>query len=352
MSKSKGNVVNPLDMIDKYGVDALRFWMYSVNQPGDSKNFDEKTVDEVVKKVFNLLLNVVSFYELYSESRRGNSRPKSKNVLDKWILLYLDDLVLKITNSLDSYDVFTPARLIRDFIADLSQWYVRRSRDRFKGDDEEDRMDAADTLGFVLERLSIVMAPFMPFLAEHLYQKLRNKNDKESVHLLTWPEVDTRKVGDVLPLSLMNEVRRVVSVGLEARSKSGIKVRQPLLSLTIKSEILLGANEYVDLIKDEVNVKNISFDKSISEEVLLNTEITEELKKEGDARELIRSIQEKRKEKGLSPKDIISINISLTDWCKDVVAVFREEIIKTCGISELNILDLKEGEELWFSVEI
>ncbi len=352
MSKSKGNVVSPLDMIDKYGVDALRFWMYSVNQPGDSKNFDEKTVDEVVKKVFNLLLNVLSFYELYAESRTDNSRPESKNVLDQWILLYLDDLVLKITNSLDSYDVFTPARLIRDFIAELSQWYVRRSRDRFKGEDEEDRINATNTLGFILERLSVVMAPFMPFLAEHLYQKLRSSNAPESIHLVSWPEVDTRRVGEVLPLSLMREVRRVVSLGLEARAKSGIKVRQPLPNLTIKSEMLSGADEYTALIGDEVNVKNISFDKNIPEEVVLETEITEELKKEGEARELIRTIQEKRKEKNLSPKDLVELRLSLTPWGKDVLGIFKEEIMKTCGISNLVLAELPEESSSWFSVEI
>ncbi len=351
MSKSKGNVVNPWEMIDKYGVDALRFWMYSVNQPGDSKNFDERTVDEVVKKVFNLLLNVRSFYELYAENRTEFSRSDSSNVLDQWILFYLDDVTLKVTNSLDSFDIFTAARLIRDFIADLSQWYVRRSRDRFKGDDSEDRKNATNTLGFVLERLSLVLAPFMPFLAEDLYQKLRMAESPVSVHLVSWPEVDTSSVGEVIPLSFMKEVRRLVSLGLEARARAGIKVRQPLSTLKIKSDILRGADEYIFLIKEEVNVKDVIFDSDLSEEVFLQTEITEELKKEGGARELIRTIQEKRKEKGLFPKDLIVVSVFVNEWGRDVVVSFKGEIVKTCGISDLKVVPSSEADESWFSVE-
>ena len=128
MSKSLGNVVNPHEMIDKYGADALRFWMYSVNQPGEPKNFDEKTVDEMVKKVFNLASNVLAFYQLYASSLQTTNYklPTSPHVLDKWILARLNQLIGEVTNGLEAYQLLEPTRAIRDFIADLSQWYLRR----------------------------------------------------------------------------------------------------------------------------------------------------------------------------------------------------------------------------------
>ena len=135
MSKSLGNVINPWDMMDKYGADALRFWMYSVNQPGDSKNFDEKTVDEIVKKVFNLVSNVTTFYKTYESECKVQStkyKVESQNVLDIWILSRLNQLVANVTKNMDAYVFLEPTREIKDFIADLSQWYLRRSRDRFK----------------------------------------------------------------------------------------------------------------------------------------------------------------------------------------------------------------------------
>ncbi|MFH0804315.1 MAG: class I tRNA ligase family protein, partial [Candidatus Zambryskibacteria bacterium] len=141
MSKSLGNIVDPWLMMDKYGVDALRMWMYTVNQPGDSKNFDERTVDEVVKKMFNLVLNVLSFFDLYKDP---NIKPhnESEHILDKWIIARLNKLIKKGGESLDDFNVFEAARDIRNFVNDLSTWYIRRSRDRFKSEDLNDKENA------------------------------------------------------------------------------------------------------------------------------------------------------------------------------------------------------------------
>jgi isoleucyl-tRNA synthetase len=354
MSKSKGNTVNPWELMDRYGVDALRYFMYTVNQPGESKNFDERSVDDVIKKVFNLLLNTHKFYELYAPHRSNHTRPQSKNVLDIWILALFDKTAKDMTDYMDEYKVLEAARLIREFIADLSQWYLRRSRDRFKDDQNgEDRQMATDTLGFVLEQLSLVMAPFMPFVSEDLYQKLRSDSAEESVHLGAWPSVEGSETG-VEALQFMEEVRRLVSFGLEARARAGIKVRQPLGRLTLKSTLLKGKVEYLTLIEDEVNVKEISFDESQGEEVVLDTIMTEELKQEGEVRELIRTIQEMRKEKGLSPDDKISLTLKLTPWGKQTVVIWEKEIKKVCGIETLTIEDLAlEGEgEGWFKAEL
>src|ERR1035437_6416969 len=347
MSKSKGNTVNPFVMIDKYGVDALRFWMYTVNQPGESKNFDEKTVDEIIKKVFNLLLNVVNFYELYADEGVTDGRPKSENVLDQWMLAYLDEATLHMTRYLEDYKVLEAGRLIKDFVADLSQWYVRRSRDRFKeSNGVPDKKMAQENLRYVLVEFSKLIAPFMPFLAEDIYQRLKTKDSKESVHLESWPEVTAEHVGDVVAIKHMNEVRRLTTLALEARAKSGIKVRQPLTSITIKGDSLVGLSGYTDILADEVNVKKIVFDEKIESEVTLDTEITDELKLEGAARELMRAI----KERGLSSDDKVSIIIKVNKWGKKVVDAFKKEIIATCSLTDIAIEGKLLDGDVWFEI--
>ena len=349
MSKSVGNVINPWEMINQFGVDPLRFWMYTRNQPGESKDFDPKTVDEVVKKVFNLVLNVMKFYEPYVHERVVLSNV-STHVLDQWILTLLDDVVFRMTAYLDDFKILEAARLIRDFIGDLSQWYLRRSRDRFKSDNEGDRQMAINTLGFVLERLSIVIAPFMPFLAEDLYQKLRTSTSQESVHLELWPETPIKSAGQILTLSSMDSVRKLVTLGLEARAKLGIKVRQPLALLTIKDSTLQGFDPYLQVLMDEVNVKSIAFNESLDSEVVLDGDISEELKREGEARELVRAIQDMRKEKSLSPLDRITIHLSVTSWGKLVITEWEGDIKKTCSIDEIILLDLPDNTSEWFQV--
>ncbi len=349
MSKSIGNVVDPWIMMDKYGADALRFWMYSVNQPGDSKNFDEKTVDEIIKKVFNLAANVASFYRMYAGERARiwelEVGRESQNILDRWIIARLNQLVANVTVNLDDFVLLEPTRAIRDFIADLSQWYLRRSRDRFKEDDSgalksadlpagrHGKQAALATTKYVLLTLAKVMAPFTPFFAEELY--LDVGGEKESVHLEDWPtggKVDSRLLKD------MESVRTLSSKGLEARMAAKLNVRQPLSKLSVnKSFTGTLSGELIDLIKDEVNVKGVVFNASIEKEVELDTSITAALKEEGDLRELLRKIQDLRKEKGLNVGDKTSLIVpaelkSLTD--KYVV-----EIKKATSLTGIEIGD-------------
>ncbi|TSC70503.1 MAG: isoleucyl-tRNA synthetase [Parcubacteria group bacterium Gr01-1014_46] len=345
MSKSLGNILDPWTVMDKYGVDALRLWMYTVNSPGDSKNFDEKTVDEIVKKVFNPLLNIVAFYELYKD---GTISPhnKSQNVLDKWILSRLNELVANGTKSLEKYQVFESARPIRDFVNDFSTWYVRRSRDRFKSDNTEEKKEALATTSFVLLELAKYMAPFTPFFAEEVYQKMRTSDMKESVHLENWSEcgeIDSELIEN------MEKVRETVTSALELRQKSGHKVRQPLASLQVPIEF---SKELLDIIADEVNVKEVK----VGEKILLDTNLTDGLVKEGVARDIIRAIQDARKTEKLSPSDAIKI-VMCTD--KDGVVNEYLEMIKTptgvTGISyskdkQMYPVDLGSGETT-FSIQ-
>jgi isoleucyl-tRNA synthetase len=345
MSKSLGNVVNPWEMMDKYGVDTLRYFMYSVNQPGESKNFDERTVVEVQRKIFNLLENVHKFYELYENKQltTDNSQPESKNILDQWILSRLNELIDSVTKNLDGFKITESTRAIRDFIDDLSTWYLRRSRDRFKGEAETDKKSALLTTHHVLMTLARILAPFSPFYAENLFQKLKSSADPESVHLDSWP--DKGEIHSHI-LENMRIVREVVTAGLEARQGAGIKVRQPLNQLTIKNYELKEKQEYIELIKDELNVKNVVFDEKISDPVGLDTQVTPELKDEGNFRELLRAIQDLRKKQGLTPSDSISLRVEADEVGSNLIGKFESDLKKSALIKELKFAAVPEGHEI------
>ncbi|MBU4482071.1 isoleucine--tRNA ligase, partial [Patescibacteria group bacterium] len=295
MSKHIGNVIDPWEMMDKYGADSVRWYLYTINHPGDPKKFDEQALKET-GRVFMTLLNVVKFYKMFVENREFTQidtrvyANNINNILDKWILAKLNLLINDVTKSLDVYDIFSSARKIEDFITELSVWYIRRSRGRFKGEDEQDKNQAIFTLGKVLFELTKLLAPFTPFIAEHIYQELGKecKSLKESVHLEDWPKVKPEFL-DQKVIDYMEVTRKVVELALAKRAEAGIKVRQPLLELRIMNYEL--SQEYLDLIKDEVNVKNIICEKGTGDlSVELNTELNTELIQEGLLRELTRAI--------------------------------------------------------------
>lgn len=331
MSKSLGNIVDPWTMMEKYGVDTLRLWMYSVNQPGESKNFDEKTVAELHSKVFGLYYNVLSFYELYRDTKLENVNRadiKSDNVLDQWILAQLDVLVNTTTINMDNYKLLEPVRAMRAFMDDLSTWYLRRSRERIKDGEE----NAKQTLYVVLKTLAQIMAPFAPFTAEDVWQKLKTDADVESVHLSVWPENADTEGGEKI-LSDMQQVRDVVTLGLQQRQKAGIPVRQPLSKITVK--VLKFEDSYIEILKDELNVKSVSFDDLMETEVFLDTEINAELKKEGQYRELVRAVQDLRKKTGLMPADVVTLFVQCGDVEKDIINTWLSEFQKTTGVKDV-----------------
>jgi isoleucyl-tRNA synthetase len=343
MSKSKGNVVNPWQIVEKYGADATRWYFYTVNQPGDAKLFSERDVDQALKKFILTFWNSFVFFETYRKKTK-NQKPKTKNVLDRWIISRLNKLVLEVTEKLDKYDVTGAARAIENFvIEDLSLWYIRRSRRRFHPVVEQSSLrgrktrkdfeEASATLGFVLLTLSKLTAPFIPFLSEEIHQCSTSKVE-HSVHLEDWPKVNKKLIDKNLEKK-MERVRGIVASALAERAKVSIKVRQPLSKLKIKNEKLKINDELINLIKDEVNVREVVFDPKIEGEVELDTEITPELKEEGIVREIIRNIQEMRKQAGLKPQDKILVKYFGDPEINRILAKNKNFILKEAKIKSL-----------------
>jgi isoleucyl-tRNA synthetase len=313
MSKSKGNVVDPWLMIERYGADAVRWYMYTVNHPGDPKRFDEADLDRVTKQFFLILQNVAVFWKTYAseaspESASGGKLHASRftlhatHVLDRWILARGNELIKIVTTNLEEYEATDAARPIGEFVTDLSTWYVRRSRERFKGDDAEDRAAAGKTLRHTLTTLARLLAPFTPFFAEELYRAMGEGG--ESVHLADWPEVEKRAIDEDL-LKEMTVVRTLASMALEKRAAASIPVRQALLKLTVKTREKLSP-ELLALLRDEVNVREVvGEEREGSPDVSLDTTITPELRREGLAREVARQVNALRKLAGLTIADKI-----------------------------------------------
>ncbi|MDO8667725.1 MAG: isoleucine--tRNA ligase [bacterium] len=320
MSKRLKNYPDPMVVMNKYGADALRYYLCaSPVMKADNINFSEKDLSEQTR-FLNILLNVLSFYKMFAPSAAIENLEKKDlvNVLDKWITSRLEQTKEAITEKMNNYDLHA-VREIPIFINDLSTWYVRRSRDRFKGDasagsaQATDKMRALKTLRRILLDLARIMAPFMPFMAEHIHQEL-GAETAESVHLETWPEVKKDWLDEKV-LAEMETVRKIVELGLAKRDEAGIKVRQVLSELRIKNYEL--RKEYEELLKDELNVKNVTAKKGEGEiSVELDTVLTDDLKLDGLKREIVRLVNNMRKQAGLTIKDKIVLN-----WQSDSVLV-------------------------------
>lgn len=321
MSKKLNNYPDPNIIFDKYGADALRaFLLASPVMQAENMNFSEKGVEEALRKNVMLLWNVYSFYEIY-QGVRTTEGTNSSNVLDFWINARLNQLIETVTKGMKEYNLQRAMRPITEFIDDLSTWYLRRSRDRFK-EEGKDKEAALATMKSVLLNLSKVMAPFMPFVAESLWQEINgfNFSDKtKSVHLENWPETRTTEDTDNT-LVKMRTVRQFVEAGLAKRDENKIKIRQPLSVFIIRTKgtdyiAIKNDERYLSLIKDELNIKKVVFEELETEglEFELNTILTPELEREGMKREIVRLINNLRKEQGLTIADRILIQWSSED---------------------------------------
>ncbi|OGN09532.1 MAG: hypothetical protein A3C61_02545 [Candidatus Yanofskybacteria bacterium RIFCSPHIGHO2_02_FULL_39_10] len=379
MSKSKGNVISPFEVMEKVGADSARWYFYTVNTPGEYKNFSPKDAEAKLKSFIFILENCVRFYELYftenpkSEILNSKQSPKIQNpksetisnfniltlnLLDRWVLSKFNGLVAGVSDGMDNYDPTSASRAIEKFVVeDLSQWWLRRSRKR---------KEALGVLRLLLIELSKIIAPFTPFIAEDIYHRLSRLTSRHSetgqsrirdsqsesghdisVHLTEWPVVNKKLINKKLEEE-MDDVRNIVTAGLAIRKEKQIKVRQPLRLATI-TRLSKFKPDLEELIKEELNVKNIAYNKpqkaSLAEgekrdvPVILDIELDPALISEGYARELIRQIQDMRKEAGYRLDDKIrgqwhsddkELFSAISHWSDEVKkeALFKEFVAR------------------------
>lgn len=370
MSKRLKNYPDPADIFEQYGADAMRYYLFaSPVLMAENLNFSETGVRDSLRKIIMILWNIYKFYAMYEKEADNKSSECSlsecENILDKWILARLNILIKEVTGSMNSYNIPKAVRPIDGFINDFSTWYIRRSRDRFKSENEADKKLAVNITRYVLIQLSKVMAPFMPFMAETIWQKVTGydfKDENKSVHLADWPlSDDPMENEDIKLLAEMEEARKIVELGLKARDSAGIKVRQMLNQLKIRNyEFPSSAkasedkrDEYKNLIKDELNVKEVVAEKGKSElAVELDTVLTDDLKLEGIKREIVRLVNNLRKNAGLTIKDKIVLSWqSDSKMVKKVFSEMAEEFKKDVLCDEI-IEEDAVGEEVKVNGEI
>ena len=321
MHKSKGNAIEFNEGADKIGVDVMR-WMYAIQNPSSNMLFGYRKADETRRRFYLILWNVYSFFVTYAnidgwETTSKTRQVTSSNVLDKWILSKLNGLIRNVTKSLSEFDAQSASLEIENFIiGDLSTWYLRRSRDRFgySAIDDNDKNAAYQTLYSVLENLSRILASFTPFIAEEIYQNL---TAEESVHLSDFPTPNQKLIDQNLEEEMIL-ARNIVELAHSQRKESQIKVRQPLAKLTYSGKQL--SKDVEKVISFEVNVKEVVFKKD--SKLVLDTKLTDKLKSEGEARELIRQIQQHRKEAGCELSE--KVQLIAPSWPKE----FEKEILR------------------------
>jgi len=444
MSKSKGNVVDPFEVLASQGADATRWHFYTASAPWLPTRFSIDDVAEAQRKFLSTLWNVYSFYVLYADLDKFNPLEykdfKSENVMDKWILSKLNTLIKTVEKNLDEYQITPAALAIEKFTDELSNWYVRRNRARFWSSElTDDKIGAYVTLYRVLTTLVKVTSPFVPFISEEIYQNLVVNLDKdaiESVHLCSWPKANETAIDKNLEKE-MDLAYTIVQLGRSARNGANIKNRQPLSRMQISTNSL--PKYYGDIIKDELNIKEVEFGADLSEHVnfevkpnlpvlgktygklipgirkeissrnqmelaqkinnggtetivmndieivldkdnllvtmqgkegyafagegtigvVLDTNITPELREEGHLREIISKIQNMRKESGFEVADKIKLYVANNDMLIDIINRNREFIEKETLTEEIIInaeADYKEvnvnGESLNMTVEV
>lgn len=330
MSKSRKNYPDPALTFEKYGLDALRFYMMSATvMKAESTILEDKDVQEIYRKVVVLMWNVYAFYRMYvpnepvvSETPRG--------IMDQWLVSLTHTLVKNVTEYMDAYDLISACREIQDYIDRLSTWYLRRSRDRIKETTEN-----AGVLGWALKQLSLVSAPIMPFLPEVIYKDL---TDEESVHLASWPTYNPDKIDAELEYEMLF-AREIVEKGHAQRNASSIKIRQPLQDAVIVSDKTL-APELAEIVKEELNIKELKFTTDGYADavvVKLNTTLTEDLELEGLAREFVRSVQDLRKKSGVKVGDKVNVMYMSDPKTEQMLTKFDAYVKNKALVSELTV---------------
>lgn len=361
MSKSLGNYTDPNLLMDQYSADSLRFLMLSSPVlAGEDFALIDKDVSDVARKL-SMIWNVYDFFTMYAEvdgfdSEQAMVVSEFVNPLDIWLVSRVHQVRNQITEGMEAYNIPAALSSVLEFIDDMSNWFVRRSRRRFwKSEDDQDKLEAYSTLYYALIYLAKILAPFTPFLAEELYQKMTgagvvNSEIPESVHLLDWPEAG---VIDEAVLTQMAKTREIITAGLAERMKkteteAQIKVRQPLAKLVYAGEKL--DDFYEQIIMEEVNVKSVEH----GEALVLDKTLTPELLEEGKIRELIRFVQAARKKAGLNVDDRIKLMVSMEapEAYREMLMneVLAEELVNEGNFAYDEIVKV-QGETITISLE-
>jgi isoleucyl-tRNA synthetase len=344
MHKSKGNAIEFNDAAEKIGSDVMR-WMYIRQNPANNLNFGFKAAQEQKRKLLTLW-NAFIFFQTYADKgTRTEILPKTKNILDTWIVSRLHCVILDASEDLDNFDAASASLAIENFfINDLSLWYIRRSRPRLqRPKDRKEKQTAQQVLYYVLLNLVKILSPMTPFLSEEIYQQLRADKMPISVHLCAWPKADKKLIDAALDKKMVM-AREIVALALAERVKVQIKVRQPLSRFKIKSQRVKMDKDLQSLIQDEVNVKKIIFGAKIKNEIELDTKITKSLKEEGIVREVVRNLQEMRKKSDLKPKDKIFVYYSAEPALKKILEKNKKIILRdTIAVGLSPIFPQKEG---------
>lgn len=380
LSKKLGNYVDPIDLMDMYSADSYRLLLLgSPLTNGENFSLADKDVGDVARKL-SMVWNMYDFFTMYAEvdgwEWNGTLTDPSadlENPLDSWVVSRVHQLAQEVEVAMNNYDLPNAIKPILPFIDDASNWYVRRSRRRFwKSEDDTDKNKAYQTLHYVLVRLSYILAPFTPFLAEELYQKLTGG---ESVHLEDWPKVG--QIDEAL-VQRMAAMRHLINVGLGLRAEKGIKVRQPLTTASLKGSFKDYPEELLDIVRDELNLKTITVDDTKVDpgqtfydnlmagnfsqlyQIVVDFKITPALKSEGLIREVIRNVQNARKAAKLNIDDRIQLVLHTTDTELIEAISEHEDTIKNetlaINLSDKGEKDYKEvakieGAELTISLE-
>ncbi len=356
MSKSFGNYTDPNELMDLYSADALRFLLLgSPVLNGEDYSLQDKDVSDVNRKLA-MIWNMYDFFTLYAsvdgwgwDGKLEDPYQDLTNTLDQWVVSRVHQLTEEIDRNMQAYDLPSAMAAILPFVDDASNWYVRRSRKRFwKSDNDQDKQMAYRTLHYVLVRLSLILAPFTPFLAEELY---RNLTGGDSVHLQDWPA--NGQVNGIV-LKEMQEVRQLITDGLAQRAKASIKVRQPLAKAKVTLPFNITDNDKAELqaiMTEELNLKELETEVGDEAAIELDITMTNELKQEGLARELIRFIQNSRKQAGLNVDDRISLSLVTNNPnLVKIIDVYKSTILaETLGVELLQNqgkLDFEEAIEL------
>jgi isoleucyl-tRNA synthetase len=323
MSKSKGNIVEPMALSEKYGFDIVRWYMYSVNQPGEAKRFVETDLLKMQRRIQLILWNVYNYFVTYAVSNRWEpalNLEAPSDILDRWIDIRLRHTAATVSKYLAHYDVFRASRTLEEYLDDLSTWYLRRSRGR------SEKIFFTTLYGNLLSLIKM-MAPFMPFVTEAIYRNLRTREMPESLHLCAWPEGQEISEDEKKVLENMREVRTIVEAVLAWRKTNTLKVRQPLGLLHVKSANA-ELKDYIYLLADELNflsvtvsaeapaeagtLEKLAINSPGKPEVYLDKNVTDELKARGMAREMEREVQELRKTSGLKVGQMVRLYYETT----------------------------------------